>query len=46
MLNFEEDIIRDEFNDAMKSGVASEENNDKLSKLIKRRSEIDKRKQK
>lgn len=45
LINFEDNIIREEFAEVMKSGVASEINSLRLNDLIKRRSDLEKKKQ-
>ena len=45
LINFEDNIIREEFAEVMKSGVASEINSLRLNDLIKRRSDLKKKKQ-
>lgn len=44
MINFEDDLIREEFAEAMKLAIPSEENNDKLNRLNKRRLELENKK--
>jgi hypothetical protein len=39
MINFEDDIVREEFAEVMKSGIPSDQ--EKLNRLIKRRQEIE-----
>lgn len=45
LINFEDNLIREDFSEIMKRGVKSEEDSITLNNLIKRRSEIEKRKQ-
>lgn len=45
LINFEDNLIREDFSEIMKRGVKSEEDSVTLNNLIKRRSEIEKRKQ-
>ena len=45
MINFEDDLIREEFSEAMKTPDSLKENSQRLNDLIKRRSDLEKRKQ-
>ncbi len=46
LINFEEDLIKEEFNELMKSTNAGEKNNEKLTNLIKRRNQLEDKKAK
>jgi hypothetical protein len=44
IINFEDDLIRNEFNEVMKSGITSQERNERLNYLNKKRLDLDNKK--